>query len=197
MATTTHHIATLAAAVTTALTALTCGLAVVLCATYVPSGAQAWDDPSLGGGGTTWTDAHRWAALVWLLAAGGAVVALAVWTVRTRAGRRGGYALAGTVLSALAALVALTTRGLVQWDQLALWAVVVGTDIDGYAAALDDGVRFVLVDGAEVGRGAYGAALAVHLLAHALGLAAAIGALVALRRVASRDQETSGRAGGS
>lgn len=72
------------------------------------------------------------------------------------------------------------TRSLVQWDQLALWAVTVGGDLDGYWPAVGDGVRFVLVAGTEVDPGEYGVLLAVHLVAHVVGLAAAVGAAVTL-----------------
>jgi len=171
--------ATVAIAVVALLAGLALALAVVLSFAYVPSGAQAWDDPSLGGGGTAWTTWHRWSTVVWLVAAGASVAVVAARASTARPGRRGGVALAAAVASALAALVALSTRALVQWDQLALWAVAVGGGISGYWAALDDGVRFVLVGGVEVGRGAYGIALAAHLLAHVVGVGAAVGALVA------------------
>ncbi|HSP02041.1 MAG TPA: hypothetical protein VLR27_00975 [Acidimicrobiales bacterium] len=157
-------------------------LAVVLSFTYVPSGAQAWDDPTLGGG-TAWTPWHRWTTVLWMLAAGASIVTLVVLTVVSDATRRGAVtALGCAVVTGIATVVALATRGLVQWDQLALWAVAVGGGLDGYWPALDDGVRFVLIEGTEVDPGDYGAAVAVHLLAHAVGVAAAAGTLALVVR---------------
>jgi quinol-cytochrome oxidoreductase complex cytochrome b subunit len=37
------------------------------------------------------------------------------------------------------------------WDQLALWAVTVGTNMMGYTPVFGDQVRFVLLGGAEIG----------------------------------------------
>ena len=159
---------------------LTLVLALVLSFRYVPSGAQAWDDPSLGGGGTAWTQWHRWSAIVWMLAAAGTVVALAVLAATAGTTRRTVLAVGGTVMAGIGAVVALATRALVQWDQLALWAVTVGDGLDGYRTVFDDGVRFVLIDGVEVAPGDYGVALAVHLLAHVVGAVAAVGSFVVL-----------------
>lgn len=184
--TTAHRAAVVLTGATVAVAALTLVLAVVLSFTYVPTGAQAWDDPTLGGG-TAWTAWHRWAAVLWVLAAVACAVALTVLAASTGASRRAAIALGGAVGTGVGAVVALATRALVQWDQLALWAVTVGGDLDGYWPAFDDGVRFVLVAGSEVDPGDYGVALAVHLLAHVAGLAAAVGALVALVRRARAD----------
>lgn len=164
---------------TVAVAVLTLLLAVVLSFTYVPTGAQAWDDPTVGGG-TGWTAWHRWTAVLWVIAAVASVLALTALAATADARRRAAIALAGAVVTGLGAVVALATRPLVQWDQLALWAVTVGGDLDGYWPAFDDGVRFVLVEGVEVDPGDYGAALAVHLLAHVVGLVAAVWALLAL-----------------
>lgn len=83
-------------------------------------------------------------------------------------------------MTAIAAAVALATRAMVQRDQLALWAISVGDGLDGYWRVFDDGVRFVLIEGVEVDPGDYGVALAVHLVAHVVGVVAAIGSLVVL-----------------
>ena len=172
------------AAVALALTAATVALVLagVLSVSYRPSAAQAWDDPSLGGGGGGWTRTHTWVTAAWLVATAAAAVLATLLAVRG-ARRRGGIALAGCVVAGVGAAVALATRSLVQWDQLALWAVEVGgSHYDGYwRAAFDDGVRFVLVDGVEVATGDYAAALAVHLLAHLVGVVGLAGAVLALR----------------
>ena len=84
-----------------------------------------------------------------------------------------------TPWSTVAALVALAatfatgaTRAAVQYDQVALWAVSVGTDLRGYWLATDDPARFVIVDGLEVPRSEYTATLLVHLVAPLVTLAA-------------------------
>lgn len=131
-------------------------------------------------------DTERWLdwqlyALTALLVA--AVAALVVtWMLR----RRGGPA-APTVLAAagvVSAAAALWTRPLVQWDQLALWAVTVGDGISGYwYAAFNGGVRFLLIDGAEVSQGQYAPALMVHLAAPVLAtVTLACAALLTLRQ---------------
>ncbi len=57
---------------------------------------------------------------------------------------------------AAAAAVCLTiglwyTGKLLPWDQLALWAVTVGTNLRGFVPIFDDDtVRFVLIDGTEI-----------------------------------------------
>ena len=63
----------------------------------------------------------------------------------------------------------MMTRPLVEWDQLAIWAVTVGSDIDGYwTAAFGGDVRFVLMGNTEVSQGEYGAVLIIHLAAPAV-----------------------------
>ena len=43
------------------------------------------------------------------------------------------------------------TGYLLPWDQLALWAVTVGTNMGGYSPVLGDQVRFALLGSAEIG----------------------------------------------
>ena len=43
------------------------------------------------------------------------------------------------------------TGYLLPWDQLALWAVTVGTNMMGYTPVFGDQVRFVLLGGVEIG----------------------------------------------
>ena len=43
------------------------------------------------------------------------------------------------------------TGYLLPWDQLALWAVTVGTNMMGYTPVFGSQVRFVLLGGAEIG----------------------------------------------
>jgi quinol-cytochrome oxidoreductase complex cytochrome b subunit len=80
--------------------------------------------------------------------------------------------------------VGLSITGyLLPWDQLAIWAVTVGTDMRGmFPAAFDDQVRFVLVGGVEIGQDTIRRWFIVH--AAVLPIAFAV-CLVALRRRSS------------
>lgn len=65
---------------------------------------------------------------------------------------------------ALATLVVSFAGYLLPWDQLALWAVTVGSDIDGYGILFSGDVRFVLVGGAEVAPSTIVRWLIVHVV---------------------------------
>jgi quinol-cytochrome oxidoreductase complex cytochrome b subunit len=138
--------------------------AVVLASDYRPSGpAEAWHRAEPIRSSDGWERMQQWAAAAAVLAGLAAVVLLLALVVRGTI-RRGWVPLSAAVIAAGAAVTALATRSLVQYDQLALWAVTVGDDIAGYwFAAFDDGVRFVIVDGTEVDQGSYARALVVHL----------------------------------
>ena len=56
----------------------------------------------------------------------------------------------GVVLLMLTLLLSFTGYWL-PWDQLALWAVTVGTNMMGYTPVLGTQVRFVLLGGKEIG----------------------------------------------
>ena len=56
----------------------------------------------------------------------------------------------GVILLTLTLLLSFTGY-LLPWDQLALWAVTVGTNMMGYTPVFGDQVRFVLLGGAEIG----------------------------------------------
>ena len=58
--------------------------------------------------------------------------------------------LAGVILLMLTLLLSFTGY-LLPWDQLALWAVTVGTNMMGYTPVFGQEVRFVLLGGAEIG----------------------------------------------
>jgi hypothetical protein len=121
-----------------------------------------------------WTDWHRiiGAALV-----AAAIVALAlVIPLVARgedSGKRKGLLIGAAAVAALMSVVTVITRSLVEWDQLALWSVTVGSDIDGYwTAAFGDDVRFVLMGNTEVSQGEYAAVLIAHLATPAVAAAA-------------------------
>jgi quinol-cytochrome oxidoreductase complex cytochrome b subunit len=70
---------------------------------------------------------------------------------------------------------------LLRWDQLALWAVTVGTDFHGYGFLFNDTrVKFTLIDGSEVGVGTLRAWFLVHVVAVPV-LAAAAASIVLWR----------------
>ena len=56
----------------------------------------------------------------------------------------------GVILLTLTLLLSFTGY-LLPWDQLALWAVTVGTNMIGYTPVFGRDVRFVLLGGAEIG----------------------------------------------
>jgi hypothetical protein len=119
----------------------------------------------------SWSDWHQRTSLVFLaatLVTSALDVGMLLRGERPVARRA---VVAGSLLAAVvSALVTSLTRGMVEWDQLGLRAVTVGTDMSGYrTAAFDDRVRFVLMGGSEVSQGQYAVALLVHLGAPVLG----------------------------
>lgn len=87
-------------------------------------------------------------AILTAVAIAGIAVAIAV----ARSLRRRGQAMttAAAVGLAVVTLFASFTGFLLPWDQLALWAVTVGTNMMGFRAAWSSQVRFVLIGGAEI-----------------------------------------------
>ena len=124
---------------------------------YRPTPAQAWNDiyamqTSVRAGAIA-RDIHRWTSQLLVLTAVVLFVVLSVETIMRWRGpwrRRSGLAI-GPVLVVVAAIAALTGT-LLRWDQAALWAVTVGTNVHGYRQVLDsDHTRFVIVGGSEIG----------------------------------------------
>jgi quinol-cytochrome oxidoreductase complex cytochrome b subunit len=144
-----------ALAVQVALLAITGVVLVLFYRPAAPSPAQAWSVVQLV------RVVHRVMSMLLLPSA---VVGAVVMAIRPRRGVAAATALAVT------AAAATFTGYLLPWDQLALWAVTVGSRIEGYRWVFDDRVRFVLLGGTEVGTDTITRWLAVHL---ALGLAAA------------------------
>jgi cytochrome b6 len=77
----------------------------------------------------------------------------------------------GVILLVLTLLLSFTGY-LLPWDQLAVWAVTVGTNMIGSAPVLGEQSRFVLIGGYEVGQGALIRFYTLHVIA--LPLLAAI-----------------------
>ena len=148
---------------------------------YRPAASQAWPqlapaDRSTGGPELART-IHRWAAILAVaVAAVTAVLVVVEAAVRWHGPRRRrGGVLTGPAI-ALVVVGGLITGLLLPWDQLALRAVTVGTNLDGYGAILwGDQVRFVLIDGREVSVGD----LRMLLVVHALVLPVVLAALLA------------------
>lgn len=117
--------------------------------------------------------AHRsasWLAVTTALAAAVVVVADA---------RRVGVRLAGVGLL-VAAVAASVTGFLLPWDQLALWAVTVGSEFRGFDEIVaGNEVRFVLLGGAEIEPSTLLRWLVVHTMVFGPMLAALVTALIA------------------
>jgi quinol-cytochrome oxidoreductase complex cytochrome b subunit len=91
---------------------------------------------------------HRWAAHL---------MVIAVWLHMFRVFLTGSYKKprefnwnVGVILLVLTLLLSFTGY-LLPWDQLALWAVTVGTNMMGYTPVFGSQVRFVLLGGVEIG----------------------------------------------
>ncbi|MFL6184247.1 MAG: cytochrome b N-terminal domain-containing protein, partial [Actinomycetes bacterium] len=119
---------------------------------YRPTAAQAWDD--IAGLHTAVTfgllvrNMHRW---------GAHLMVLSVFLHMARVFYHGAYKaprefnwVIGVILLLLTLMLSFTGY-LLPWDQLALWAVTVGTNMMGYTPVLGSQVRFVLLGGAEIG----------------------------------------------
>ena len=119
---------------------------------YRPTAAQAWDD--IDGLQTSVTfgllvrNMHRW---------GAHLMVLSVFLHMARVFYHGAYKaprefnwVIGVMLLLLTLLLSFTGY-LLPWDQLALWAVTVGTNMMGYTPVFGTQVRFVLLGGTEIG----------------------------------------------
>jgi quinol-cytochrome oxidoreductase complex cytochrome b subunit len=91
---------------------------------------------------------HRW---------GAHAMVITVWIHMFRVFMTGSYKpprefnwVIGVVLLLLTLLLSFTGY-LLPWDQLALWAVTVGTNMMGYTPVFGSQVRFVLLGGVEIG----------------------------------------------
>jgi hypothetical protein len=144
----------------------------VLAEVYVPD-ATAWPNGELSSelqGSDGWRTAQ--VALSFLFLAASVALSFAVaWAARRT--RSSALLLIPAGIAVLTAVVTLTSRPLVEWDQLAMWAVTADIDASGHwTAAFDDRVRFLLIDGQEVSQDDYTLVLLVHLAAPVIGAAA-------------------------
>jgi len=114
---------------------------------YRPTAAAAWEAVSTLNSDVTLglviQTSHRVATPVFLVALSAWAVVLAV-----AADFRRSSALAGTVFLTVGAAI---TGFMLPWDQLALWAVTVGTNMMGYTPVFGEQVKFVLLGGSVIG----------------------------------------------
>ena len=121
---------------------------------YRPESTVAWDDISNLQTSVTFgllvRNMHRW---------GAHLMVLSVFLHMARVFYHGAYKaprefnwVIGVILLTLTLLLSFTGY-LLPWDQLALWAVTVGTNMIGYTPVFGRDVRFVLLGGAEIGAG--------------------------------------------
>ena len=96
--------------------------------------------------------------------------------------------LVGLVLLLLTLLLSFTGY-LLPWDQLAFWAVTVGTNIAKEVPLVGEALRFVLLGGTEIGQ----SALVRFYVLHVVVLPAAVHAAVCLPHVARAARRRLGR----
>lgn len=118
---------------------------------YTPSEASAYaDTQALSTNvafGTLLRNMHRW---------GAHLMVLTVFLHMSRVFYHGAYKpprefnwVVGVILLLLTLLLSFTGY-LLPWDQLALWAVTVGTNMAGFVPVIGDQVKFILLSGSEV-----------------------------------------------
>jgi quinol-cytochrome oxidoreductase complex cytochrome b subunit len=121
---------------------------------------------------------HEWAARIFGASViASTIVAIAVATET----RRWGPVITGVGL-VLVTIVAALSGNILPWDQVALTAVTVGTDMAGYDQFSDDTVRYVLIGGYEIDGGTFMAWFRMHTIAIPIVLVALGVTLVLLTR---------------
>ena len=154
---------------------------------YRPSMDQAWSDVFAESTDSGVRVAHALRRIHLLASQLALPTALAAGIVVGLNARRAGRIWPGAATGAGIAVITLAasfTGFLLPWDQLALSAVTVGTNLSGYRPLFDDTVRFVLIGGVEVSPGTIIRWLLVHMLL--LGPALAILVAMAWRHHGSR-----------
>ncbi len=122
---------------------------------YIPSTERAYwsvkDIHYVVGFGWLLRNQHRWAAHLMVLAV--FLHMLRVFFTGGYRGQRAANWLVGLLLLLLTLFLSFTGY-LLPWDQLAFWAVTVGTNIAKDLPVLGETLRFVLLGGTEIGQGA-------------------------------------------
>ena len=119
---------------------------------YRPTAVSAWDDVKTLETAVTFgslvRNMHRWAAHL---------MVLSVFLHMARVFYHGAYKpprefnwVIGVILLTLTLLLSFTGY-LLPWDQLALWAVTVGTNMMGYTPVFGSSVKYVLLGSKEIG----------------------------------------------
>jgi cytochrome b-561 len=133
---------------------------------YVPSTERAYwsikDIDYVVGFGWLLRNQHRWAAHLMVLVV--FLHMLRVFFTGAYRAQRAVNWLVGLVLLLLTLLLSFTGY-LLPWDQLAFWAVTVGTNIAKEAPVVGEGVRFVLLGGTEIGQSALLRFYVLHVVA--------------------------------
>jgi hypothetical protein len=156
---------------------VTFGATAALARSYRPAAPGETTSSSEG-----WLVLHTSAASILGMAAFAALLVL-VWPTGRRRPWRRPFPIGLAAVATLAAAIAIVTRDMLTFDQIALATVRVGEGISGYwFAAFDDDVAFVIVGGSEVGQAAYARALVVHLLAPILAGGALAVAVTSIHR---------------
>jgi quinol-cytochrome oxidoreductase complex cytochrome b subunit len=139
---------------------------------YRPEVSQSWIDVArLSSGTHLWTVVrlvHRTTSGIFLVTALGTGVVVALGfrgdDIDPQPRRRRRLDLLLGISLVPLALFGSFTGYLLPWDQLALWAVTVGTNMRGYRPVFDHQVKFILMSGVEVGRNTLARWFFVHLL---------------------------------
>jgi quinol---cytochrome c reductase cytochrome b subunit, bacillus type len=146
---------------------------------YLPTAARAWPGQGFAPAGRgliydTTDIVHRWASYLLVALVLATAVVRAAGTVKARAWSAANVALAAVGMAAVAAIV---TGPRLQWDQLALWAVTVGTDHFRGVFWSDESVKFILRGSQELGLGEFRRDVWLHTLVFPLLAACGIGVL--------------------
>ncbi len=155
---------------------------------YQPTATKAWggDVATLGWSfGQSVRLVHQLGAAVLSLTV--AVVVITGMIDRRSIFRRSRWTLPAILGPFLSIVVAQVTAPLLPWDQLGLYAVVVGTNMRGFWVLLGDQVKFALVDGQVIAP----RTMLIALVAHAaVAGSLAWGGLAALKLLAVEDDQS-------
>jgi quinol-cytochrome oxidoreductase complex cytochrome b subunit len=129
---------------------------------------------------------HRWAGLLAIFPVGSLVGALSIAGATSASPpdrRRTALTAAGAALLVLALAGASLSGFPLAWDQVALRAVTVGTNLRGYRFLFDDSAVFVFAGGVEVATSTFRRVLLMHAVVLP---AVALAGIAVLRRTARR-----------
>lgn len=128
---------------------------------------------------------HRWTSHLTVITSVAAAALVAAEAIAARTPRRPKARVVLGVPLVLTLVVASLSGFILPWDQLALKAVTVGTNMKGYGPIFGDQVRFALVRGAEVDV----STLRMWTVVHVVTAALAVPLLLVLGRRPRRAQQ--------